>query len=269
MKTYKNYNQISIGLIVLAVAVFGIILLSAPTSANAYYTKGYYTITDSDYTTTTTTTNNNSQTGYNENATPILTRISPSSVTRYSTRSMDVYGDYFTPNSIVKVNGANKPTNFVDQNHLIAYLSSNDTANLGDQVVTVVNSKTGAGSNARLLKVVNATNTVAKKTTGTVKKATLVRANTNTTTVGPDQVVIIADRGTEIYYLDQSVNSDSNNNVTEDRTLSANTFFSTGGFMPTTFLQWIVLFILVLLCVYLWRKIYVTDAERNTPLKHH
>lgn len=262
MKTYKNYNRISLGLIVLGVAVFGIILFSLPTSANAYYTKGYYTISDSNYTTTTTTNNN----GYNENANPILTRISPSTVVRYTNKQIDVYGDYFTPNSIVKVNGANKPTSFIDQNHLIAHLSSADTANLGDQVITVMNSKTGAESNARLLKVVNATTTTAKKST-TVKKATLVRANTNTATVGPDQVVIIADRGTEIYYLDQSVNSDEVYD-TENRTLSANSFFSTGGFMPTNFLQWIVLFILVLLCVYLWRKIYVTDAERNKPLKH-
>lgn len=265
MKTYKNYNQISFGLIVLGVAVFGIILLTLPNSASAYYTKGYYNITEDDY--VTTTSSNGSQTGYNENATPILTRISPSTVIRNTSKQLDVYGDYFTPNSIVKVNGANKPTTFINQNHLIAHLSSADTANLGDQIITVMNSKTGAESNARLLKVVNAANTVAKKTTGTVKKATLVRANTATATVGPDQVVIIADRGTEVYYLDQSVNSDEVYD-TENRTLSANSFFSTGGFMPTNFLQWIVLFILVLLCVYLWRKIYVTDAERNKPLKH-
>lgn len=264
MKTYKNYNQISFGLIVLGVALFGIILFSLPTSASAYYTKGYYTITESD--TINTTNNNNPGNTYNENANPILTRISPSTVVRYTNKQIDVYGDYFTPNSIVKVNGANKPTSFVNQNHLIAYLSSNDSANLGDQVITVMNSKTGAQSNARLLKVVNATTTTAKKST-TVKKATLVRANTNTATVGPDQVVIIADRGTEIYYLDQSVNTDEVYD-TENRTLTANSFFSTNGFMPTNFLQWIVLFILVLLCVYLWRKIYVTDAERNKPLKH-
>lgn len=264
MKNYKNYNQISIGLMVLGMAVFGIILFSTPNKANAYTTKGYYTITDSDY--TTTTSQNNYQTGYNENANPILTRISPSTVVRNTSKELHLYGDAFNPNSIVKINGVNKPTSFIDQNHLIAHLSSADTANLGHQVITVWNSKTGVQSNARLLKIVNPT--TATKTTTTVKKANLVRAtNTNTTTIGKDQIVIIADRGTELYYLDESVNDGESYDV-NDRTLTANSFFSTGGFMPTTFLQWIVLFILVLLCVYLWRKIYVTDAERNTPLKH-
>ena len=261
MKTYKNYNQISIGVIVFAVAVFGIILISLPKNASAYYVKGYYTVVDES--TTTTDGNNQGGSAYDENATPVLTRISPSTINQYTKKDLHVYGDNFTPSSIVKINGENKPTTFVSRNHLVAHLSSNDTARLGDHLVSVYNPKTGAQSSSRVLKIVKSTTATTAKS-GTVKKATLVRA-TNTTTVGPDQMIIIADRDTEVYFLDENAYVDEGDSRA---TLTANSFFATGGFMPNTFLQWIILFILVLLCVYLWRKITVTEQEKNKPLKH-
>lgn len=41
-----------------------------------------------------------------------------------------------------------------------------------------------------------------------------------------------------------------------------------GSFRPFTLMNWLMLAILILLLVILWRKIYVTDKDRQAPLKH-
>jgi hypothetical protein len=55
-------------------------------------------------------------------------------------------------------------------------------------------------------------------------------------------------------------------NATYD--LSANALFATNGFMPTTFLQWVFVFILILFIIALFRKLYVSDKYKATPLRH-
>ena len=54
--------------------------------------------------------------------------------------------------------------------------------------------------------------------------------------------------------------------TSKNSSLSANSLSS--GFMPSSLLGWIFLLILIYLAVTLWRKVYVTDAEKNKPLKH-
>ncbi|MDQ3075721.1 MAG: hypothetical protein M3Q34_01160 [bacterium] len=50
--------------------------------------------------------------------------------------------------------------------------------------------------------------------------------------------------------------------------LSANASSSGISFMPDTLLEWIFLFILILLGVKLWRSSTITEKEKNAPLKH-
>jgi hypothetical protein len=54
----------------------------------------------------------------------------------------------------------------------------------------------------------------------------------------------------------------------EDNSLAANAIFGDGSFLPNTLAEWLLLAILILLAVVLWRRIWVTDAQRNAPLKH-
>lgn len=56
---------------------------------------------------------------------------------------------------------------------------------------------------------------------------------------------------------------------TEQNNLAANALFGANGFMPSTFLGWLMLGILVLALIFLFRKLYVSDKERKeTHLKH-
>ncbi|MCX6747601.1 MAG: hypothetical protein NTW98_01470 [Candidatus Nomurabacteria bacterium] len=56
--------------------------------------------------------------------------------------------------------------------------------------------------------------------------------------------------------------------VSDSSNLSANASSSGISFMPDTLLEWIFLFILILLGVKLWRNATVTEKEKHAPLKH-
>ena len=60
-------------------------------------------------------------------------------------------------------------------------------------------------------------------------------------------------------------NSNTDQNVKE---LVAGAIFGSNAFMPSSLLQWIFFAILILLAVILWRKLYVSDEDKHTPLKH-
>ena len=44
--------------------------------------------------------------------------------------------------------------------------------------------------------------------------------------------------------------------------------FGYNSFMPSSLIQWIFFFILILLGVILWRRLYVSEEKKNLPLKH-
>ncbi|MEI6580634.1 MAG: hypothetical protein WCO07_00480 [bacterium] len=63
-------------------------------------------------------------------------------------------------------------------------------------------------------------------------------------------------------------NSSDNSTENSKYDLSANALFGSNGFMPSTFLQWFFVLILILFIIILWRKIYVGDKYKAKPLKH-
>jgi len=72
-----------------------------------------------------------------------------------------------------------------------------------------------------------------------------------------------------------NTNNEDNQSDTENQTigqtsaLAGNALFgANGGFMPSSLLGWLIFAILVLLAIILWRKLYVTENDKHTPLKH-
>lgn len=59
--------------------------------------------------------------------------------------------------------------------------------------------------------------------------------------------------------------SDNGNNVGN---LAAGAIFGYNAFLPSSIFQWLFLAILILLAVVLWRKLYVSESDKETPLKH-
>ena len=59
---------------------------------------------------------------------------------------------------------------------------------------------------------------------------------------------------------------DSNNGSNSN--LSGNALSGGNSFMPSSIVGWLMLFALILLSVMLFRKLWVTEADKSTPLKH-
>ena len=59
------------------------------------------------------------------------------------------------------------------------------------------------------------------------------------------------------------------NDKTKGSNLAAGAIFGDNGFMPKSFIQWLLLLVLVFLGIVLWRKAYGKDKKyKETPLKH-
>jgi len=65
---------------------------------------------------------------------------------------------------------------------------------------------------------------------------------------------------------DSNFNGNNNNNGNNSN-LSANASNSGYSFMPDTLLEWMFLFIMIFIGVKLYRKVTITEAEKNAPLK--
>jgi hypothetical protein len=186
--------------------------------------------------------NPNTNTATISNPVPVLYLVNPNSARIDSgTNVVTVTGINFIPTSIVRFNYSNRPTDYINSKTLKFQLNPSDLSSTGDFAITVANPGPGGGvSNIIKFNVSKNQNQNVGGTTNNIGSNTFVNPNSSNN-----------------YGNDLSANA-----------FSANRFFSTGGFMPSTFLQWVVLFFLVLFIVILWRKIYVSDKDRSTPLKH-
>ena len=90
------------------------------------------------------------------NPVPVLFSINPSSVTVGSPGFiMNLTGTNFIPSSIVRFNGSNRQTEFIDQNHLRAEIPSSDLTTPGVFPITVFNPSPGGGESNSLNFTVN------------------------------------------------------------------------------------------------------------------
>ena len=190
--------------------------------------------------------NNNNTT----NPVPSIYSVSPTSSNLNSNTTITVSGTNFVMGSVIRFNNVEKPTTYLNSGTLRAQLNSYELSNTGSFPISVYNPGPGGGiSNTIMFNVANGYtgNSNANGTTvSTVKKTTTV-AKTNTTS---------------------STSNIANSTKNTDSNLAANAIFGAGSFIPGNFLQWLIVMILILLIVFLWRKIYVTDQDRAIPLKH-
>src|SRR3989344_1569146 len=176
----------------------------------------------------------------NQNPRPVIFMLNPSSVNRNSGPfTAGITGNYFMPGAIAKLNGSNRTTTYISSTYLQMQLSYADTTGSGDYLVTVYNPTPGGGlSNSATLNIsgtqVSGPITATATPTTTAKKTT-----TSTSTVAKSATT----------------------NGLEANVLSS-------GFLPSNIIQWLLFLLLVLLVIVFWRKIYISDKEKETPLKH-
>ncbi|MCX6753082.1 MAG: hypothetical protein NTW62_01885 [Candidatus Nomurabacteria bacterium] len=234
-KTIK-YNTVIL-LSVLALIVFSF----APAKVNAGG-PGYYLGNP------TSVDNNNNTNNYYNVATPIIYSITPNSVSDSTNANevINITGANFNPGSVARLDGSNRPTKYINTTHLSMALYPSDVATSGSHVVTVYNQDTGHVSNGVYLNITKTTTTVAPSTVGDYPPAT-----TNTPAKATPAKTTTAKKALTASAI----------NSTDCNGLTANAFGS--GFMPTTFIQWLLLIILVLIAIFLARKLYMGDTKKE------
>lgn len=276
----KNTNNLIFGFLAFGFLVFSAFL--SPTPAEAYLTLGAYTYCDgpcngtSTINTTGNNTNNNSNFNPNvldKNKVPTIYSINPEEAyTGDDIKTITIYGTGFKPDSIARFNSQDRPTTFVSANQLKMRLDSGDTKTPGKYIVTVVNPSTEGGvfSNPKII-------TLLEGKTGTVKSATTTKVTsttktTNTTVVKktPAKTVVKKEEPKKVAVAENTncLASATTNDNDSNTKLTASASSSVEGFMPDSFLGWLMLFVLVFLGVLLFRKLWVTEREINQPLKH-
>jgi hypothetical protein len=249
----KNNNLITFGVLAILFSVVSLV----PNITNAYTTQAGYTIYDYGYSAT-ASGNGSNPTNSTSGVTPSIRATTPKSAELNSgANTITINGSGFNNESVAKFDGQDRPTTYVNSNRLLMDLYPNDMKTPGKHLITVLNPN-GKYSNNTFFDVTNNgvnggyTTSAGSTSSGTVAKATTKPATAFT--------------GGNLANLN-SVNSTNSKNST-DSSLSANVASSGFSFMPNTFLEWLFLSIMILLGVILFRKLWVTEADKHTPLKH-
>ncbi|MEK7588260.1 MAG: hypothetical protein AAB438_00395 [Patescibacteria group bacterium] len=264
----SNNNFIFKALGVMAVLAFGVVM--TPTNASAW--NGYAFQSE---------TIQRAPDPLPINPVPAIYSVNPTSIVSGSgSKVVTISGINFVPTSVARFNGAERVTTYVDPSTLTMRLTDNDVAGRGDYMVIVYNPLPGGGfSNAKFVTLGNtgsssaatnatlgyASTTNTSSTTG-YSSSSFGGSSSNTVAKAP-----VKKTTTTKTVAKTNTTTDTNNTVaksTTDNSLAANAVFGDGSFLPDTFVEWAMLFILILLAIVLWRRIWVTDEQKHAPLKH-
>lgn len=189
--------------------------------------------------------------GYVDNPTPYITYITPNSSNGNigSNLVIAITGNGFIPSSIVRVNGSDRKTTFIDYSHILVRINPNDTYNTDGFYINIFNGFPGGGySNSALFTINNNNN----------DSSTITRTNTNT--------------GNNTYNSNSTYSNtnqtDTTNTNSDSSNLASAAIFGSNNFLPSGLIQWILFAIVILLIVILARKVFGATAKYNeAPMK--
>ncbi|HPS21302.1 MAG TPA: IPT/TIG domain-containing protein [Candidatus Paceibacterota bacterium] len=193
-------------------------------------------------------TNNNTNNTQNTSLVPHITSISPTSgITKTGAKDITINGYNFIPGSVARWNGSDRNTSYVSSSQIIMHTTDADMTGLGSQSITVYNHTSNGGLSNTAYYTLKKAPTTSATTTSKPKPSSTAKPKTTTT---PACVSETTDEDT-------------------DSNLAANALFSSDSFLPTSFLGWLLLIILVLLIVIVWRKLtHAGEKYKAQPLKH-
>jgi hypothetical protein len=191
--------------------------------------------------------NNNTQ---NTNRVPVITSISPASgVTNTGAKTITINGYNFVSSSVARWNGSDRSTTYVSSSQLLMRATDADMTGLGTYSITVYNPTSNGGLSNTKYYTLNKAPATSSSTTSKPKPSSTSKPKPASTTPA---------------CVTESTEEDGNNS-----NLSASAIFSSDSFLPTSFLGWLLLIILVLLIVIAWRKLTKSKEKyKTTPLKH-
>ena len=166
MSKINNKNLIYLGIGLSAIFVLSF-LVFLPISAKADYSSGWQ---------------DNTNAGY-QNPAPFVSSISPNSANKDVNATITIYGNNFMQGSVVRWNGYDRPTTYIDPGTLRVQLNFTYLNNGGSYPITVINPAPGGGSSNQIMFTVNnvvyTTTNVTKVNTSVVNR-TITNTNTNT-----------------------------------------------------------------------------------------
>ena len=144
---------------------------------------------------------------------------------------------------------------------------ANAPANSEVITITIIGSKFMQGSIARVNGEDRTTNYIRDEKTGLIKSTvlTMVVTKDDLASAKPFSITVFnpapgGGTSNSIVFNDKEKNNSN---------LAANAIFGDNGFMPKSFVQWLMLLVLIFLAVLLFRKTYRKDEKyKETPLKH-
>ncbi len=250
----KENKSINWSLKILTILAFSLMVLPSQAAAETYGTNYTFGNFGNDYNSPSPVTPE-----VVANPRPYISSISPKSSNRgTSPRNIMITGNGFVPSSVARVNGLNRPTNFIDNSHLMMQaLGSDMTRTDGGFYVTVLNGAPGGGfSNAEYMKlndnvISSGVNTTIHGNPNTYQNSTNYNNYSDNT------------------YQTQTEYVPAPEDSTQYSNLASNAIFGTNSFLPSGIVQWILLGIVVLLLVIIARKIFgASDRYHSAPLKH-
>ncbi|MBP9715350.1 MAG: IPT/TIG domain-containing protein [Candidatus Pacebacteria bacterium] len=174
MSKINNKNLIFVLIIIAILAVS--VIFTLPRDAHADYLVpggGFYSYETDDNGVDSSTLGS----GNGEFYIPIINSISPNKINSGSgIRTIAINGSNFMQGATAKFGSQNRPTSYINSNRLLMQLSSTDTNNAGEFLITVHNPN-GAYSNIAFLSITRNKNSNGTNSTGTVSGANTGGAN--------------------------------------------------------------------------------------------
>ncbi|MFZ2150220.1 MAG: IPT/TIG domain-containing protein [Minisyncoccia bacterium] len=234
-------NSINLGVKIIFFLAF--IVLVSPISASAEggrnTTFGEPHVFESGYTYEAPTPTNNPK--------PVIYSLNPKSGDQsLNPKSITITGRGFVPSSVVRINGSNRPTTFIDSTHLLVEARGADMFNRdGGFYITVANGAPGGGfSNSKFFSIQNVS-------------------------VAPTQSQENQSQNSNSYSntVDNNYNSRTETETFSD--LTSNAIYGGNTFLPSGAVQWTLFAIIILLLVMFARKFFGGEERYlAVPLKH-
>ncbi|MEK7113911.1 MAG: hypothetical protein AAB873_03745 [Patescibacteria group bacterium] len=240
----KNLIFLSLAVLVFSVAIF------SPLHAIAYYSCEQYP----DY---------RYCDGKVDNPEPSLGRIVPSSVEKITDKiTVTLKGSGFISSSIVKKNGVNSPTVFIDESTLMIDIYASETRNKSEIFLTVYNGEPMGGYSRAITFTIK----------GNIPATPSATANKEPKKTIEEKLISAF---TQEKNTTKSSNSNSSANASDinenygNNGLVATAFIGGESFMPSGLTQWMIMIFALILIVVLWRYIHHSkEAYMSEPMKH-
>ncbi len=213
-----------------------------------------------------------------EEDTPYIAYINPKGADELTERvRITITGDNFNESSVVKIDGINHSSRFIDPRHMQFDIRPGEIAdNQAEFYVSVYNRDEGEYSNAASFSIKANADTVkdTKSKTSYGYSNYSTDTNYNYKTSGTSYSVNKTAAVTTTANTNTAVKKTSNRIETKDdineeyEGVTANAMLGYDSFLPSGLMQWLMAIVIIFGIIFLFRYVYGEEDYQSKPLKH-